>query len=165
MGEHAHHATARVGDVVLEPGDVLLYRTAGFVPRWIRIKTWSDVNHVETYVGHGRSFSARAAGVHVFPLRLDGLRYVLRPVRPYDATRAMRWRATVLGQEYDWFGFVAFYVAAWQSSRHKMFCSEAVTRDARAGGVAPFALHVDADRVAPSDLLRSPAYRMLWHAS
>ena len=154
-------ATVTIANVTCQPGDVLLYRRGGVVSWWIRVKTWSDVDHVETYIGHGRSFSARSEGVGVFPFRADGLRYVLRPMRPYDVKRAAIWRTTVLGQGYDWLGLLVFYVAAWQGSRTKMFCSEAVTRDARAGGVQPFAPHIDADHVAPSDLLKSAAYHVI----
>ena len=154
-------ASVSISGVALQPGDVLLYRRDGFVAWWIRVKTWSNVDHVETYVGNGQTFTARSEGVRVFAFQSKGLRVVLRPVRPYDAVSAMRWRAGVLGQGYDWLGLLVFYVAAWQGSRTRMFCSEAVTRDARAGCVQPFASHVDADRVAPSDLLRSPAYHVV----
>lgn len=151
--------------MLLHPGDVLLYRRPGFVGGWIRIKTWSDIDHVETYVGNGKTFTARPEGVRIFPFQADGLRYVLRPVRAYDHVGAARWRATVIGQGYDWLGLLVFYIAAWQGSRTKMFCSEAVTRDARAGDIQPFAPHIDADRVAPSDLLKSSAYRVIYRAA
>src|SRR3990167_5155967 len=96
-----------IGDIVLQPGDVLLYHTKGLIPWWIRVKTWSDVNHVEVYIGHSRSFTAReTSGVGVFSTRTNGLCYVLRPVRSYDAHHAARWRAAVVGQGYDWLGLM-----------------------------------------------------------
>lgn len=38
-------------DLFLSPGDILCYYSPGIVAWWIRWKTWSDVNHVEMYVG------------------------------------------------------------------------------------------------------------------
>ena len=143
----------------LRPGDLLLYRSGGLFAWAIRVKTWSDVNHVETYVGTSQAFSARNNGVNVFPLRLEGLRYVLRPIAPYDHVAAAAWRETVRGQRYDWKGMLVFFLAAAQSARDRQFCSEACTRDARAGKIVPFADTFDADRVAPGSFLASPAYR------
>lgn len=143
---------------MVEPGDILLYRSEGFIPWLIRVKTWSDISHVETYIGADQSFSARNEGVGIFPFRLDGLKFVLRPKLKYDPFTAGLWRKKVVGQKYDWLGFLVFYLAAKQGARDRMFCSEACTRDARAGGIEPFQSDYDADRVAPVHFLTSSSY-------
>lgn len=36
----------------LQPGDILCYNSPGVFAWWIRFKTWSDINHVELYLGN-----------------------------------------------------------------------------------------------------------------
>ena len=64
----------------LEPGDILLYGGRGLVDRLIQFRTWSDVSHIEIYVGEGRSVASRnGIGVGKYPLRLpEGIRRVYR---------------------------------------------------------------------------------------
>lgn len=147
---------------LLKPGDILLYRGERLLAKLIMIKTWSDVSHVETYIGAGQVFAARDEGVHIFPFDNKYLRYVLRPFQRYDPLSAGLWRTTVIGQRYDWTGLFIFYLAVAQGARDKMFCSEACTRDARAGGIEPFSPDYDADRVSPSHFLVSSSYYKIW---
>lgn len=148
----------------LHAGDILLSESYGLIGAWIRVKTWSDVSHAEVYIGNGRTFSSRFEGVNEYDFDPEGLRYVLRPYRRYNNEAAARWRATVCGQGYDWLGVTVFYYAALRSDPNRQICSEACTRDARHGGVEPFAPSYDADRVAPADFKKSPAYRLVWAA-
>lgn len=147
----------------LLPGDVLLYAGGGFFSRVIQFKTWSRYSHVEIYDGHGRSVAARdGIGVGRYPLRLDGLRAILRPKEPFDVEAAREWFKTVDGQPYDWFGLLAFTSAKRQGKENwKMFCSEFATRHLRQGKVDPFSDY-DADGIAPGEFIKSAALRLEW---
>jgi hypothetical protein len=151
--------------VKIRSGDVLCYRSRGVLSRLIQIKTWSVVSHCEGYVGGGRSVAARdGLGVANYPLRLEGLYAVVRPCASFNLGSAMAWFDTVDGQEYDWLGLTAFFIARLQGRENqKMFCSEFLTRWQRHGGIQPFADGYDADAVSPGMFLSSPAYRVVWH--
>lgn len=172
----------------LEPGDTLLYRPTGFSWRrpmgWvfgklIAAKTWHNISHVEVYAGnawwqptaaHGAPFSGRASfasrdglGVDVYPLRLSELAYVLRPpARGVDLMAANRWFLTVQGQGYDWVGLTRFVRTSITQSPTKMFCSAFWLRLYRAGGFNPFSAHVDADSIAPGEILNAPGLTVIW---
>ena len=147
----------------LLPGDLLCYRGTGFFSRLIRIKSWSELSHVECYFGCNVSGASRdGEGVGSYPLRLDGLYYVLRPVPPVDLAAARLWHETVKGQRYDWKGILVFTLAVKQGATDKMFCSEYATRFYRAGRCEPFQPGFDADRVAPGTFLTSGAFRIVW---
>ena len=148
-------------------GDLLLYQGSGFFSRLIRVKSWSEVSHCECFFGHenGRAISGASRdgeGVNTYPLRTDGLFYVLRPVMPFDLAAAMAWHETVRGQKYDWKGILVFTLAVQQGAHDKMFCSEWATRWYRAGRLEPFQGGFDADRVAPGTFLTSSPFRIVW---
>lgn len=95
----------------LKPGDVLLYGGGDLVSRLIQYRTWSDVCHIEIYVGDGRSVASRnGIGVGKYPLRVLGLRYVFRPQLPLDIERGLRWFWTVNGTPYGWGDLGRFYL-------------------------------------------------------
>lgn len=152
---------------ILSPGDCLLYKPSGFWSYAIAVKTWNKVSHCEAFVGNGLSVASRdGVGVGRYPLRTDGLAYVLRPNQPFELAAALKWFATVNGQKYDWVGLARFL--AWggisTGKNDKMFCSEFLTRFYRAGGFNPFNPGQDADSVAPATFLYSPCLDVIDHA-
>ncbi len=143
---------------LLRPGDCLLYRPTSLFGRLVALKTWHAVSHVEVYAGSGQSFASRdGQGVDLYPLRLDGLRDVLRPVTPFDLAQAAAWFAAVRGQKYDWWGLFRFFTIG-RGKPDRMFCSELATRLYRHSGIEPFQPDEDADLVAPFEFLLSPAF-------
>lgn len=142
----------------LKPGDLLLYGASGWVGWVIAVKTWHKVSHCEVYVGNGQSVASRdGIGVGRYPLRTEGLLYVLRPTQPLDQASALAWFQTVDGQRYDWLGLFRFFTLGKQST-DKQFCSEFATRFYRHGGLEPFTPLEDADLIAPATFLLSPAF-------
>lgn len=152
----------------LRPGDCLLYRAKGVFGWIISIKTWSEIGHVEVFVGKGESVASRdGIGVGRFPLRLAQLAYVLRPRsdvgQTFSLPDALTWFELVKGQKYDWFGLLRF---AWRSQfvpgdpDNKQFCSEFATRFYRKGGLDPFN-GADADARPPSEFLLSNVYTVV----
>lgn len=146
----------------IHPGDVLLYRGLGLFGFLIRLKTWSHVSHCETYFGGGRNAAARdGIGVDTFPFRWTGLKYVLRPRRPFGINLGRRWHHGVTGQKYDWLGLLIFFLAANQGHLDKMFCSEHTARLANAMGYEPFG-KMDCDKISPGMFLATDAYEIVW---
>lgn len=147
----------------LQAGDCLLYLPKGPYGFLIAIKTWHEIAHCEGYVGGGESVASRdGIGVGRYPLREAQLRYVMRPIVPFDVAAAQQrfdreWR----GQGYDYFGLLRF---AWRAPvgrtrfNNKQFCSELLTRWYRAGGVDPFNGD-DADAIAPKDFVQATVFR------
>ena len=166
----------KLDTAMLHPGDVLLYRRTPLSKSpagWlfglaINVKTWSDFSHVEIYDGDGESLASRdGAGVGCYPLRLEELACVRRPIGDwYDHGRVRRWfDATAEGQGYDWKGLLCFTLAAKQGARDRMFCSEFACRAARIGMLKPFNPSLDADKVAPAQFWHTPAYDTIWEES
>lgn len=148
-------------------GDLLLYQGSGFFSRLIRVKSWSEVSHCEVFFGHvdGQPVSGASRdgeGVNTYPLRSEGLFYVLRPVVPVDMAAFRAWHETVRGQKYDWKGILVFTLAVQQGAQDKMFCSEYSTRGYRNGHFEPFSERIDADRVAPGTYLTSGRFHVAW---
>ena len=95
----------------LMPGDILLYGGTDLVSRLIQFRTWSDVSHIEVYVGDGRSVASRnGVGVGKYELRVDGLRRVYRPKLIPDFAKGITWFATVDGTKYGWADLLRFYL-------------------------------------------------------
>lgn len=149
--------------VVLHAGDVLLYASSGFWAWTIKVKTWSEVSHVEVVGPDATALASRdGSGVDTYyPIRLDGLYAVLRPRQTPDMAAAWQWHRTVRGQKYDWWGLMRFFTIG-QQSMHKQFCSEYATRLLRHAGIEPFAPGYDADLVSPGMFLSSPAFEEVW---
>jgi hypothetical protein len=148
---------------ILQPGDVLLYSGNGLVGWWIKIKTWSDVSHCETYIGEDMTAGSREPfGVRTFqPVRRKNLKYVYRPTVPFDFKKGWKWHKTVVGQRYDFLGLLVFYLAAKSGRMDRMFCSEHTARMANEMGIMPFG-SCDCDRIAPGQFKATPAYRLLY---
>lgn len=145
--------------MVLKPGDVLLYKSNGLFPWAIRVKTWSEVNHTETYLGNGLSAASReGSGVDTYKTRLKGLLYVCRPATLFDFQFGVDWHETVKGQGYDYLGLMVFFLARKSGHNNKMFCSEHTTRMANMMGIYPFGHRFDCDRVPPAYFLATIKY-------
>lgn len=145
---------------LLLPGDHLLYgpKPGSFFGAVIAVKTWHGIAHCELYTGKGRSVASRdGIGVGAYPLRLEQLAYVLRPVDPPDWFAFWKWFYTVNGQGYDWFGLLRFVWTKGISTgnNQKQFCSEFLCRAGRALGLRVFAVTEDADAIAPATFLTS----------
>jgi len=153
---------------LLKSGDFLLYRPTGFFGWIITIKTWHKIGHCECYIGDGYSVASRTGiGVGTYPFRADELAEVLRfkPEYKFKLNSALTWFLRVAkGQGYDWLGLLRF---AWGSDytkgdkNNKQFCSEFLTRFARAGGVDPFN-NDDADAIPPFMFADSPVFDTIW---
>lgn len=145
----------------LQPGDVLLYGGGDIISRLIQFRTWSDVAHVEIYVDDGRSVASRnGIGVGKYPIRFDGLRYVLRPINPIDLHAAMRWFDTVDGTPYGWTDLLQFYLINLPGDG--LICSQFADLFTRAGNSRLFSVDYPAGRVSPRDYLVTPNARMVW---
>ncbi len=170
--------------LVLRPGDLLLYRnTWSLIGFFIRVKTWSDVNHVEVYIGDGHVVAARAGGCRIYPVTLDHLHYVWRPRSDVPGQAAVnltasmdwffngamicgRWMPPANGTAYDYWGLFRFFLTPGvKQSVNKNFCSELGVRWLRAGGFHPFPEPIDADRVWPGGFIYSVKGDVVWQAS
>lgn len=147
---------------MLQPGDLLLYKGTGFVNWAIRVKTWSSVDHCEIYLGDFESAGARLrGGVHTYPLRFHGLRYILRAKTPWDVEAAKAFHERCIAQDYDLAGLMSFYLAG-KGHAHKAFCSEHNCRMMHEGGFYPFGRNQDADRIAPGNFLMTPLLETIY---
>jgi hypothetical protein len=139
----------------LEPGDILLYGGNGLVDRLIQFRTWSDVSHIEIYVGEGRSVASRnGIGVGKYPLRIAGLRRVYRiklfaGFAQFDFNKSMAWFATVDGTGYGWFDLARFYLINIPTK--KLICSEFADLFFRNGGLPLFNTNYPEGAVCPGD--------------
>lgn len=156
----------------LRPGDLLIYSRNAFFSKAIKVKTWSNYSHVETFLGghdgrrthaardSGKFWGAPKPGTGVssnFEINFDGLVLVRRPKGAFDLAFAADYMARVEGQRYDVFGLLRFFTLGEQST-DKQFCSETATRLARAARHEPLVARLDADLVSPRDLAVTPAY-------
>jgi len=153
----------------LRPGDILLYKNSALVSWWIRFKTWSDVNHCETYIGDGKVAAARGpydgtGGVNTYDVRLDNLRFIVRPNQPFDIEKMIAWHQTTIGQKYDLWGVVRVFYLGGDGKQDRMFCSEHSARMAKLanGGPGMFAEDFDCDEVSPGMILSSPHYNIVY---
>lgn len=157
---------------LLQPGDTLLYRPTAFsvkrfsgwlFGRLIALKSWHNISHVEVYLGDGQSVASRdGEGVNRYPWRNSELAYVLRPCHSVDLVAGQTWFNGVRGQGYDWMGLTRFVRTSIRPSQTKMFCSAFWLRFYRACAFNPFAARVDADSIAPGEILDCPNLVTVW---
>lgn len=145
-------------EINVKPGDCLLYHSHSAFGWFIRSKTWSDVSHVEVYLGSGKSFASRdGQGVNIYDLKTKDLSYVLRPKEPLNFEKGHIWVTNVIGKKYDWWGLLRFFRLS-KCTDDKMYCSEAAARYYNACDFYPFyEKYVPCD-VAPSTFLTSPKF-------
>ena len=151
---------------ILRPGDLMLYRPKGLVGWLIASRTFSNWAHVEVYDGDGYALASRdGIGVGRYPIRLDRLGKVARPIKPINLDAMRAWFPTVDGQKYDLWAIARFvlpHIIKRDVDLSRQICSAFAVRLYRAGGFDPVAPDADADLVAPSTLAVSPAFAVIW---
>lgn len=94
----------------IKAGDVLLYRPSGLFGRFIQFHTGHRISHVEVYLGDGTSSASRdGQGVNLYPVRLEGLAYILRPKYEFDSAKARAFTEAHKGTPYGWFDLLNFF--------------------------------------------------------
>lgn len=137
----------------LRPGDVMLYKPSGLYGWIIKVKTWHSISHVEVYHGGGISAASRdGKGVNFYPVRLDGLAYVLRPTIPFDKAKADAFVSSMLGTPYGWLDLLDF--VGISVDKKGIVCSPFATLDLRAAGIPVFN-DEPANLIAPFEFLDS----------
>lgn len=146
----------------LLPGDILLYNGSGFVDWAIKFRTWSDVAHVEIYLDDGFSTASRfGSGVDIYPLRLDGLQYVRRPVIHFDLAAARKFASLMHGMSYGYTDLGRFYLLNLPTGG--LICSQYGDLLLRAAGVMAFAEDYPAGTVSPRDFRVTSLAKTVWH--
>jgi hypothetical protein len=158
----------------LKAGDVLLYNDSSLIDRLICFRTWSDVAHVEVYLGNGLSSASRnGVGVNVYPLRLLGLRYIRRPLTDFNTPDAYQFARENAGLPYGWLDLAQFYgglprwferLLRWvfRIPRKGAICSQWADLQLRAGKVVAFSEDYPAGKVSPRDFLVTPTLETIW---
>ncbi len=145
----------------LLPGDILLYADHSFVDWCIKLRCWSDVAHVEIYLENGLSTASRnGLGVNFYPLRLDGLRYVRRPVVPFGLVAARTYAAKMRGTPYGYADLGRFYLLNLPTKG--LICSQYGDLLLRAGHVIAFAEDYPAGAVSPRDFRVTSLAKTIW---
>lgn len=143
---------------VLKPADVLLYKPKGLFGWIIKFKTWHAISHVECYVGDGFSVASRdGIGVGKYPLRVNDLAVICRPIPTFDIPRAMRWFEMQKGTPYGWADLLQF--AGFNVDSTGIVCSPFITRFSRNGGMDPFNGE-SAEKIAPFQFELSNCYEI-----
>jgi hypothetical protein len=149
----------------LRPGDVLIYGPSSAFGWIIAVKTSQKVSHTETYLGDGKSAASRdGQGVATYPLRLSGLRYVLRPERAFRFDAGLAWHNGWIGAKYDWWGLLSAFELFGHGSEGKFWCSEHTANFALAEGLQPFPAHYRPDMVSPANWLAAADYAMVFNS-
>ena len=149
---------------LIQPGDCLLYSGHAIWSWIIKLKTWSDVSHVEVALNEHYTLTSREGrGVNLYDFDWDDLHTILRPTGPIDFGAAMAWFATVRGQRYGYWQALRFFRLGKEDVT-RMMCSPFCTRWYRAGGFHPFAGQYDASLVSPGMFLSSCQFTTVWRA-
>lgn len=148
-------------NLVLQPGDCLLYKPKGFFGWMIAAKTWHQIAHVEVYIGGDCSVASRdGKGVGLYPTRYEGLVQVCRPRLPVKLDEAMAWFVKYAdGLPYGWADLLQF--GGYNVDGRGMICSTFATLFLRAGGFEPFNELEPATKIAPFQFATSPAFAVL----
>ena len=121
-----------------------------------------SINTFKVGLRNGMSVAARAQGVNYYPLRLEGLMVVRRPIK-WNHIAAMAWFYRVAqGQKYDWLGLLSFVLARNMKSPNKMFCSELARNIDTPAETMPFDSDWQGDETPPPFFLVSPALTTMY---
>ncbi len=146
---------------LLYPGDCLLYDSGTLVDRLIKFRTWSNVAHVEIYLGNGVSTASRnGVGVDFYPTRYSGLRYIRRPEGIFDLQSARKFAESKKGTPYGWADLGRFYLL--KIPGRGLICSQYGDLVWRAGQIIAFAQDYPAGAVSPRDFLVTPLAKTIW---
>jgi hypothetical protein len=150
---------------MLQPGDALLYRPTSPFGWGIAIKTYTWISHIEVYKGNGWTVASRdGKGVDEYELRDTDVARVLRPTVPCDMAAALRYFRTVQGEKYDFKAILCFLFLSRSGEGNRQICSEFAANFYRHGRLTAFSQHWPADRTAPADFVKSPAFTEIYHA-
>lgn len=150
--------------MIFRAGDCLLYDSWYPVSDWlIQAKTGSKIVHVEIVSAPSSSpyvASARFRGVDFYPFEPKNLRWILRPVRPFDEQAALSWFHTVRGQPYGYSSLWGYFDADMQTDEGGWTCSKLGARYLRAGGVDAFN-GFPSGGIEPGDFMKSVEFRVV----
>jgi hypothetical protein len=130
-------------------GDVLLYHGTSLFNRITDLKTGGLVDHVEIYVGDGKTVAARPEGFNLYDFRPEGLAQVRRLTIPFDKDAADVWFEHVRGVEYDTPGLLQFFNI--DESNNGFICSVGGAYYLRMGHALLFADDCDWNKLSPRD--------------
>jgi len=150
----------------LQLGDALLYGSdGGFVDWAINFKTGGFCCHVEMSCGTNNTTYASRNGVGVghYQFREKGLVAIRRPHNSFNEQAVRAFFDTIKTNKYDWIGLLAFYNLVSEDMPHRLFCSSLYTKLAKAGGLDLFNPDVDAVKISPWDIYKTPTLRTIWH--
>ena len=136
----------------LQPGDILVFSRRTLYNLVIMLKTWSMATHTEVYIGDGRTIASRnGKGCANYPLDLDGIYRVLRPVIPFDLKSGIAdFNSKYNGKPYGWLALFSFCLIDLHDNG--LFCSELTTLFMRGCGLDLFNRTIEANIVAPADM-------------
>lgn len=102
-------------------------------------------------------------GVNFYELRTAHLALIRRPIDTIALDQVVAFCTQTRGQSYDWWALMRFFKVG-DGACDRMFCSEAVTRALRRGGVQLFA-NADCDDVSPQMLAWTTDLKDEWRAT
>jgi hypothetical protein len=160
---------------LLETGDVLLYgrKPRDFFGLVTRIVTDSPAVHVEMYRGDGMSYASRnGIGVNSYPVRMEQLIAVLRPIslttlqlKALDHWFFLPYKDNpkygVIGRPYGWLDLLEF-ACNTKFRTDGWICSEFVANAFFQMDYHPFSLSFDYGLIDPGDFFKSPALHWIW---
>jgi cell wall-associated NlpC family hydrolase len=146
---------------MLKPGDVLLYGNTCLMSRLIQFRTWSDVSHVEVYMGRGYSAASRnGIGVDIYPFRSEGLRYARRPQVRFNDALANAYARKMKGTPYGWGDLGKFYLLNIPGKG--LICSQYGDLLLRSADVVAFDENYFPGKICPRDFLITPMLKTVW---
>lgn len=136
----------------LQVGDVLLYNNKwSLIDRLICLRTWSDVAHVEVYMGDGLSAASRnGKGVDLYVFRQEDLVYVLRPQIHFAYLSALDYVQKTRGTKYGWFVLANFYLSGTVKAAG-VICSQFADELLSVAGVDAFPIEYPNGKITPRD--------------
>jgi hypothetical protein len=154
----------------LRAGDCLFYGGWDIENLVVGLKTWSRATHIEVFVGNGFSMASRpGTGCHIYPLRKQGIRYILRPAGKLDLENGMAFfHSNMEGLAYGYTDLTQFLPALdWCFKKlgfkvHGIICSQAGDEFYRACAFRAFNTNYPAGMVVPRDFLVSPVFDLVW---
>ena len=152
------------GIIPFQPGDALLYDDGSFVDKVIKFRTWSDVAHVEIYLDNYQSSASRPGeGVGIYTTRTVGLRYIRRPIGPFDRLAARDFACKMAGTPYGYADLLRFYLLKFPTKG--LICSQYGDLLWRVGGVVGFDKDYPPGLVCPRDYLLTPVAQTAWKST
>ena len=150
---------------LIQPGDHLIYNSMKDLVDWgIMLKTGSPACHIEICIAPGKAVAARnGIGVDDYPLRKEGLAWILRPKSPLDITSGLEWfYRSAHGQKYGWAELFNFWLPFSDLPSDGMICSTFAAFFGDACGFEAFNQNYDHNKISPADYTKSGAFDWVW---